>query len=300
MARPDHPSMMTSMDNAPAHQEHLGKRPSRKWYLLSAIVLVASLAVFLVALRQKISYLHDQLAPMPRFVGPTGESGTVVTLVQPGTHNIFYENRGSFEGKAYDTHRRQVWTTFEAPAMTCTVTHVQSGESVEVRLPGKSETEKKSKTSEDQIVAYDLSGMQGHSAWVFDAKDAGDYNITLAYDAAVYREPGSVQIPPELSKAEKKEMLSEDGIIYEALRREAIEQASLASLEPIEVLFAVGPDPTRGSFFNVIGLKGAATVLAFGFTFAALTSLVTLMLRGGHVTPRGELQHVRRIGRTPE
>ena len=66
------------------------------------------------------------------------------------------------------------------------------------------------------------------------------------------------------------------------------------------MLFAVGPDPTCGSFFNVIGLKGAATVLAFGFTFAVLTSLVTLMLRSGHVIPRGEIEHVRRMGTTDD
>lgn len=300
MARSDRVSMMSKMNHAPDHEDLPRKRPSRKWYLLSAIIFIVSLSVFIVTLREKAGYLYDQLAPMPRFVGPTGEDGIVVTIDQPGTQNIFYENRGVFDGKSYDTRRRQVWTTYEAPSMICTVTHVQSGQAIEVRLPGRGEEEEKSKISEDQIVAYDLSGMQGHSAWVFDADEAGEYRITLTYNDAVYREPGSIEIPPELTKAEKKKMLSEDGIIYEAVRREAVEQASLAELEPIDVLFAVGTDPTRGSFFNVIGLKGAATVLAFGFTFSVLISLVTMMLRGGHVTPRGEIEHVRRMGQAPE
>lgn len=274
------------------------KRPSRAWYLLSAAVLLASVAVFLLTLRAKVVYLQAYLEPMPRFVGPTDEDGVVVTLDEAGKHNIYYENRGDFEGKAYDTPRRQVWTTFESPAMRCTVTRVETGEPVDVRLPGQDEPEKKSKTSENQIVAYNVSGMQGHSIWVFEADEPGDYRIKLDYEPAVYLERGDVQIPPELSKAQKKEMLSEDGQAYEADRRDALEQASLALLEPVDVLFAVGPDPTVDSFFNVIGLKGAATVLAFGFTFSVLTALVTLMLRGGHVTPRGDIKAIKRLGET--
>ena len=288
------------MDRQKTNNPTPRKRPSRLWYLVSALVLLASIAVFAITLRSKITYLYSQLEPMPRFVGPTDELGVVVTLDKTGKHNIFYENSGSLDGKSYDTPRSQVWTTYQSPSMTCTVTHIATGNSIDVRLPGQTESEKKSKVSEDQIVAYDLTGMQGHSVWVFDVKEAGDYRIALSYDDAVYLEPGSVEIPPQLSKAEKQEMLSEQGLAYEVVRREAIERNFLSQLEPIDVLFAVGPDPTRGSFFNVIGLKGAATVLAFGFTFAALTSLVTLMLRGGHVTPRGEFQHIQRLGQTPK
>ncbi|MEO0474464.1 MAG: hypothetical protein AAF085_00650 [Planctomycetota bacterium] len=274
------------------------KRPSRKWYLLSLAVLVVSLTVFIVAIREKFAYLYDQIEPMPRFVGPTGEEGVVISIEQPGKQNIFYENRGSLDGKTFDTPRRQVWTTYEAPAMACTFTLVETGEILEIRLPGLNEAESKSRTSEDQIVAYDIDGMQGHTAWVFDMDQPGEVRIELSYNEAVFLDPGDVEIPPELTKAEKKEMLEADGTIYEAERRVEIEKAALAELEPIDVLFAVGPDPTRGSFFEVFGLKGAATLLAFGFTFAALTSLVTLMLRGGYVTPRGEMDAVRRFGDT--
>ncbi|MEM9348541.1 MAG: hypothetical protein AAGB26_18380 [Planctomycetota bacterium] len=286
------------MDSSPEPTPR--KRPSRGWYLLSLVLFIGSLSVFVFTLISKASYLKEQIAPMPRFVGPTGDDGFVVTIDQPGKQNIYYENLVSLDGKAFDTPRRQVWTTFAAPSMVCTVTHVETGEAIEVLLPGQRDSEAKSRTSEDQIVNYKIDGMQGHSAWVFEVEQAGDYRIDLAYNEAVYVEPGSIEIPPELTKAEKKKMLTEDGTIYEAVRREAIERAALAELEPIDVLFAVGPDPTRGSFFNVIGLKGAATVLAFGFTFAVMISLVTLMLRGGHVTPRGEIDQVRRFGQPAE
>ena len=288
------------MDSEPARQHPERKRPSRKWYALSAVVLLGSVSLFVLTLLEKQARLNEQIAPMPRFVGPTSEAGFVVTLDRPGKHNIFYENLGVHEGKRFNTPRRQIWTTYEAPSMTCSVSRAEFGEAVEVRLPGQSDTESRSKISEDQIVAYDLSEMQGHSVWVFDVDRAGDYRIALRYNEAVHLEPGDVVIPPELTKAEKKKMLEEDGRIYEAERREAVERAALAELEPIEVLFAVGPAPTVGSFFEVFGLKGAATVLAFGFTFAVLTSLVTLMLRSGHVTPRGEVEHIRRFGSSDE
>ena len=287
------PTMDAAQDPAKPDAE-ARKIPSRKWYLLSLVLLIVSATVFVLTLRDKLAYLTDQLTPMPRFIGPTGEDGAVVTIEEPGKQNIFYENRGTLEGRRFDTFRRQVWTTYQSPSMTCVVTRVDTGEAIEVRLPGQGEEEVKSKISKDQIIAYDISGMQGHSAWVFDAETKGDYRIVLTYTDAVMLEPGAIEIPPELTKAQKKEMVSEEGKAYEEARRDAIEQAALAELEPVEVLFAVGPDPTRGSFFNVIGLKGAATVLAFGFTFAVLISLVTLMLRSGHVTPRGELSKAQR------
>jgi len=289
--------MMSPMDDPDSpHNPPQRKHPSRVWYLASAVVFLGSLGVFILTLQAKTARFHEQIAPMPRFVGPTGEQGVVVTLGQAGKHNVFYENLGRLNGKVYNTPRRQVWTTYESPSMTCAVTHVETGQAIDVRLPGQLDAESLSKTSKDQIVAYDFAQMQGHSAWVFDIDEPGEYRVTLAYDPAVYLEPGDVEIPPELTKQQKKEMRSEDGEAYEAARRETIERAALAQLEPIDVLFAVGPDPTVDSFFNVIGLKGAAAVLAFGFTFAALTSLVTLMLRGGHVTPRGDLQAIKRIG----
>lgn len=271
------------------------RKPSRGWYGLSVVLLVASVIVFCLALQQKLRFLNDQIGPMPRFVGPTPEGGTTINVASPGKQNIFYENLGSFEGKDYDTRRRQVWTTYAAPSMTCSVTHAQSGEAVEVRLPGLDEPESKSKTSKDQIITYNISGMQGHSLWVFDAPKPGEYRINVQYYDAVKAKPGDITIPPELTKAEKRGMSSFEGKAYEEARREAIEQAALAELEPIDVLFAVGPDPTRGTFFEVIGLKGAATVLAFGFTFSVLITLVTFMLRSGHVTPRGELSEVQRV-----
>lgn len=270
-------------------------RPSRRWYVLAAALLVASVAVFVLVLVGQRQFMHAQIDAMPRFVGPTGADGFVVTLDQPGKVNLFYENRGSLDGRSFDTPRRQVWTNFDTPSMRCTVTHVDSGEAVAVRLPGVGEVNDKTKVTRDLVIPYDLPERQGHSAWVFDVDRPGDYRIVLDYVDAVYDEPGSITIPSALTKAQKKQMLAADGEAYDADRRNKMEQASLAELEPVDVLFAVGPDPTAGGYFQVIGIKGAATVLAFGFTFSVLIALVTFMLRSGHVTPRGELAKVKRV-----
>lgn len=273
-----------------------GPKPSRKWYALAAVLFVGSAGVFATSLINKWHVVRDQIDPMPRFVGPTGEAGFVFTAATPGKYNIFYENRGTLEDRSFDTPRRQIWTNFDAPSMTCLVERMDDAKAAEVRLPGVGEINDKRVITKDLVYAYDLPGRQGHSAWVFEADQPGDYRIVLNYIDAVRVDPGDIDIPAELSKAEQKQMTTAQGEAYEAIRRDAIENASLAELEPVDVLFAVGPDPTRGGFFELLGLKGAATLLAFGFTFSVLIALVTLMLRGGHVTPRGELSAVKRMG----
>ncbi len=281
----------TAEQPAPPEQR---RAPSRRWYLLALVLMVGSVAVFAGAVMSKAAHLKKQIEQMPRFVAPTGEAGFIVTIDMPGKQNLFYENRGTLEGRTFDTRRRQVWTTFDTPSMTCVVTHVETGNRAEVRLPGVGETTDKREVTKDLVYPYDFAGRQGHSAWVFEANQPGDYRIVLRYKDAVRLEPGDIDIPKELTRAEQKEMLSGAGEQHEEARREAIEQAALAELQPVDVLFAVGPDPTRGGFFALVGLKGAATVLAFGFTFSVLITLVTYMLRNGHVTPRGEMSEVRR------
>jgi len=276
------------------------KKPGWLWYALSAVLMVGSIAVFVLVLLGNSRAMREQIEPMPRFVGPTGDGGFVLTIDEPGKYHVFYENLGSLDGRSFDTPRRQVWTTFDAPSMTCAVTRVDTGDAVEVRLPGVGVEIDKRQISEDLVFPYKLPGMQGHTAWVFEAEQPGEYRFDLAYVDAVLLEPGEIEIPPELSRADKQDMTSTEGEAYEAARRSAMQQAALSQLEPIDVLFAVGQDPSSGGYFQVIGIKGAATVLAFGFTASVLIALVTLMLRGGHVTPRGELANVKRLGNKPD
>ena len=283
-------------EQAPDTPDQPAKRPapSRRWYLLALALLLGSAALFVAVVVSKAKTMRDRIEPMPRFVAPTGEDGFVFTAEHPGKYNLFYENLGQLDGRTFDTPRRQIWTTFDAPAMSCTVTRVDTGKPVAVRLPGVGEVVDKREITKDLVVAYDFNGRQGHSAWVFEAEQPGDYRIDLAYDDAVRLKPGDVTIPPALTRADQKTMTSDQGKAYEENRRDAIERAALAQLEPVDVLFAVGQDPTQGGFFELIGLKGAATIFAFGFTISVLIALVTFMLRSGSVTARGELSQVQR------
>lgn len=268
--------------------------PSRGWYVLSAAILLVSVGVFVGVLISKTTAVRERIEAMPRFVGPS-PGGSVVELTEPGQYIVYHENLGDYEGKTYDTPRRQVWPTIASPAMTCTIVDLASDSLVEVRLPGIDNPVKdKREVNTDLIPAYNTAGRQGHGVWVFNIDQPGKYRIELAYVPDVALSMEEVVVPAELTRDMQKTMTSEQGKQYEQDRRTALEKRELARLEPVDVLFAVGQDPTRGSFFNVIGLKGAATVLAFGFTASVIIGLVTLMLRGGHVTPRGELDAAQR------
>lgn len=270
------------------------RKPSWLWYVLSAFIFLTSLAIFVGSLIGKSAAVHNRIEQMPRFVGPT-ETGSVIEIAEPGKHIIYHENKGTFGDRSFQTPRRQVWPTFASPAMTCSVVREVDGQAIEVRLPGVSDTVKdKREVNEDLIPTYDLADRQGHGVWLFEVTDPGRYRVTVTYVPDVMLDAEDIEVPAELTKAEMATITREQGKQLEEARRIAIERLQLARLEPVEVLFAVGEDPSRGSFFNVIGLKGAATVLAFGFTVSALIALVTLMLRGGHVTQRGELSDARR------
>lgn len=273
--------------------EHYYK-PSRMWYALAAVLMLLSLGVFVGTLVAKSAAINGRITNMPRFVGPN-PGGSVVELTEPGQFIVYHENLGTLDGRSFDTPRRQVWPTFASPAMTCEVVDLATGKPVELRLPGHTDKPKdKREVNSDLVPAYDTAGRQGHGVWVFDVDRPGRYRVTLAYVPEVELSIEQVEVPPPLTKAMQAEMISVDGKAYEQARRAAEEKRELARLEPVDVLMAVGQDPSRGAFFEVMGLKGAAAVLAFGFTAASLIALVTLMLRGGHVTRRGELTEAQR------
>ena len=269
-------------------------KPSRRWYALAAVLLLLSLGVFIGTLVAKSAAVQDRITNMPRLVGPNPQ-GSEVELTEPGQYIIYHENLGTLDGRAFDTPRRQVWPTFASPAMTCAVVDLATGKPVELRLPGHTDKPKdKREVNTDLVPAYDTAGRQGHGVWVFDVDRPGRYRVTLAYVPEVELTIEQIEVAPPLTKAMQAEMTSAQGKAYEEARRAAEEKRELARLEPVDVLIAVGRDPSRGAFFEVIGLKGAAAVLAFGFTASAIIALVTLMLRGGHVTRRGELAQAQR------
>lgn len=290
------------------------RKPSRGWYLLALAILLVTGAVFASAVLSARRSSWAAIESMPRFAGPTPTAegieaaggsvldswvdGEVIELSSAGDYVVYYENRGMFAGRSFDTPAYQVWTTPTLPSMTCRVTPAAGGEPLAVRLLGQTGDGPAALDADrDTSVIYRqgaADGRQGTGVWKVTVPEAGRYVVEITYRDAVYLDPESVEVPAVLTRDRQAEMPFAEAEQYEQDRDEAIARLSLASLEPVDVLFAVGPDPTGGSYFNVAGLKGAATLLAFGITASAVIALVTLMLRTGQVTERGTMENVRR------
>lgn len=275
--------------------------PSRGWYGLALAILLVTAGVFAAVVINGRAGAHRAVDRMPRFVGPTPDTGVVLDLDEPGDYVVYYENLGTLKGaddvadRAFDTHRLQVWTTPTRPSMACTVTREDGGETVAVRLLGQTgDRPAEFDVDRDVGVIYDLGDRQGAGIWTFRVAESGRYRFSVAYLPEVYLDAGSVEVPEALTRAEQSQMRFEDVQQHEEQRAQALGRSALAELEPVDVLFAVGPDPTGGSYFNVAGLKGAAALLAFGLTGSTVIALVTLMLRTGSVTERGTMENVRR------
>lgn len=290
------------------------RRPSRKWYLLALAIVLVTAGVFVLTILGARRKSWAAIEAMPRWVAPTPtaesnaaapgstsgepEHGVVIELPAAGDYVVYYESRGLFEGRLYDTPVHQVWTTPTLAAMTCAVAPADGGAPLTVRLLGQTgDTPGEMDADRDTSVIYrqDVEdGRQGTGIWAVSVPAAGRYVVDIAYREPVYLTPEEVEVPPELTRDEQSQMRFEDVERYEQERAEQLAKLALASLEPTDVLFAIGPDPTAGSYFNVAGLKGAATLLAFGLTAGAIIALVTLMLRTGSVTERGTMENVRR------
>ena len=279
-------------------------RPSRCGYFVAAAILVLSLSVFVLVVEQGRRSTRAAVEAMPRLVGPTGGGGVELTLPEAGEYAVYYENLGTLPGRegegdrVFDTPRLQVWTTPTRASMSCSVTPVRDGVSqdpLDVRLLGQSGNVPATlDAGRDVAVIYDLEARQGAGVWTFTVAEPGPYRIAVSYLDAVDLDTGAVTVPEALTRGEQSQMRFEDVEQHEQQRAEAISSDALASLEPVDVLFAVGQDPTAGAYFNVLGLKGAATLLAFGLTASVVIALVTWMLRAGQVTRRGTMEDVQR------
>lgn len=295
---PPEPDREPQGENEPAPAR---RRPSRGWYGLALVILLVTGGVFAAVVVNGRAGAHRAVDQMPRFVGPTPEAGAVLDLAEPGDYIVYYENHGTLPAadgvpaRRFDTHRLQVWTTPTRPSMACTVTRAGEEQDVTVRLLGQTgDRPAEFDADRDVGVIYDLGDRQGAGVWTFRVDEPGAYRVHLAYLPDVYLDADAVEVPAALTRDEQSRMRFVDVQQHEEQRAEALGRSALAALEPVEVLFAVGPDPTGGSFFNVAGLKGAAALLAFGLTASTVIALVTLMLRTGQVTERGRMEDVRR------
>ena len=285
--------------------------PSRKWYALAGAILIVTFSVYVMAVVSQHRSSWAFINAWPRFIVPD-EQGAVVTIDKPGEYVIYYENRGTLDGRSFDTPRRQIWTTAASPAMTCAVTRLpentahesgealdsggdSGGEVIDVHLRGDvGPVEGESPPDTELLIAYKSEQRVGYGVWGFVADQPGEYRIQTAYVEAVYLTVEDIAVPEELTREAQAQMTFAQAQAYSQNRRDMEERLELAAMEPIEVLVAVGQDPTQGGYFNFIGLKGAAAVAAVGFTAASIIALVVLMLRTGQVTERGTLEEASR------
>lgn len=245
------------------------KRQSKRAYVLALLILVLSAGVFAGSIMLEDRRLNTAIDGLHRFIGP---GVTELDLDEAGTLLVFYENRSEHAGQAYDTPRRLVWPFQDTRAMTLRVTEMATGEAMEARDP-------------ERIVVLDRSGREGKAVWQFTAPSAGRYRVETAWreesPLAIYRDPEAFDSAREAwvqaRQAEHDALQLAEGSEAATFDPAAVPFPGrlLREFAPQPVVLSVGPDPVGFAYFQVIGLKGGATVLALGFTASVLIVLLT-------------------------
>jgi hypothetical protein len=129
--------------------------PSRKWYLVAAVLFSIGVIVFGVTLWAAIGEVHQKVNDLKRVAVPGQVS---VPLEKPGTYTVYYEKRSVMNGQPYTAPD-------PLPEIALKVTG-PDGESVEVSR----------KKSADM---YDLDRYAGTGTWQFEVTKAGPYQLQV-------------------------------------------------------------------------------------------------------------------------
>ncbi|HKU94580.1 MAG TPA: hypothetical protein VJR58_04860 [Vineibacter sp.] len=129
--------------------------PSRGWYVVAAVVLIAAVAgaVWIVASR-----IGDVGAGLVQVVVPGGAD---LDLKQPGSYTIFHERTSTVGGRIY--------TAPSVSGLRVTVKSAATGRDVTVRQPAGSSR-------------YDFGGRSGTSVLAFNIDAPGRYRLDAAYE----------------------------------------------------------------------------------------------------------------------
>jgi len=137
--------------------------PSRAWYLVAALILVAGWAAMATFLLARLGGISEH---MMRVVVP---GDAELRLSEPGTYTIFHEYRSSLDGRVYDV-----------PTL--------SGLEIAVRaLPGRENVS----LTQAMSSSYKLNAVAGRSLFNFEVQQPGAYQISAAYSDG-RREPQTV------------------------------------------------------------------------------------------------------------
>jgi len=132
--------------------------PGRKWYAVSAVVLVGGLVVAGLLLFSRLKGLGDELQQ----VMVPGE--VELSLDRSGTYTIFHEHESMVEGRYYSSPET-------ITGLAVRVTSGTSGTPVELRAP-------------PARVTYSFGGRSGVAIFSFDIEGPGRYRVSAGYPDA--------------------------------------------------------------------------------------------------------------------
>ena len=132
-------------------------RPSRWYYGVAVLVLVAGAAGFAGLLFKNLSGLGESL----RQVVVPGKAD--LALTEPGDYTVFYEYRSVVGSKVYSTEK-------DLPGLECALVAKNSGSKVVLSRATSSST-------------YTLGGREGVSVFEFRVDQPGTYEFSAAYGA---------------------------------------------------------------------------------------------------------------------
>ncbi|MEM1211342.1 MAG: hypothetical protein AAGI68_03495 [Planctomycetota bacterium] len=269
------------------------RRPGRRWYAAAVLMVLVTGGVFAYAVWAKQRVMLERVEGFSRFVvtldGGVGE----VEVAEPGTYTVFYENIGDFEAQRFDTPRRLVWPFQDEIALRVAVTG-PGGEAVE-QLALSSVRQEDGRTLQGDVDREDGSELTGRARpaviyqtrgavggedgagaagraglgfYQFDAPVAGVYRVEVGWKGEA---EFAVPIYRTVEERDAAKAAAGDG---------AFQGRVMGDFERQPVLLAVGKGPvSEDVLFDIFGLKGAASLLAFAFTGAAVMVVVTWVRR---------------------
>ena len=233
-------------------------RPRPGLIVTGLLLIVAVIALFVVGVLRFKAEVEAGILAMQRFDGP----GEVVLALEAGPQVICHEYAGQGVPQTSST---QVRIDNLHTSISLQVTG-PNDEVIETWLAGlpKDPAELEAiqenprgtlATNRGLIIYRDQcqAGYSGSGVWLFDAPVSGDYTFSLAYLDGV------------------------SASLYDFDDNSESYEVALAKIQPLHVGFAVGKDPLGLMLFDVRGVKGLASIAAFGFCVGAAMIFLGLL-----------------------
>lgn len=289
------------------------RKPSALFYVVCLAVFAVSCAGFAFAVKRERVRTAAAIDGFQRFIAPgsglfeadvkgaPNRGAAVLEVKEPGAYTVFYESFGVYrefkddQGQVFDTPTDQLWPVRAKPSMTLEVTRADgadNGQTIETRPAGVEADAKDQARIEGNprfampknrgLVVYrrGQTGRDGHGLWLLDIEKPGLYKFETRYVEGVHRDPATITVPPETTRAQMRTMRQYEIEAAEKARREAQEALALAKTEPLPVLLALGQDPVGQRLFDPAGFYGISALCAFCMTLSMAGMVLLWAMRG--------------------